>query len=182
MTNWFSADLHLGHKNIIEYCKRPFKDVEEMNGVITKNFIEKIKEGDTLYLLGDLSFNSQIIYRFLSNFQRINLHYITGNHDRKETLDTIKNHPITKSIYTMKNISVENIRITLCHYPMLRWYKSHFGSWNLFGHVHGRLNNKTIGKQYDVGVDNNNFMPISFQEIITIMKRQKDNEDLIEEK
>jgi calcineurin-like phosphoesterase family protein len=31
VTTWFTADLHLGHRNIIDYCNRPFRDVEAMN-------------------------------------------------------------------------------------------------------------------------------------------------------
>ena len=28
---WFTADFHLGHRNIIRYCGRPFRDVVEMD-------------------------------------------------------------------------------------------------------------------------------------------------------
>jgi len=31
MTTWFTADLHLGHCNIIDYCGHPFEDAEAMN-------------------------------------------------------------------------------------------------------------------------------------------------------
>ena len=30
MTVWFTADLHLGHGNIIRYCKRPFLSEAEL--------------------------------------------------------------------------------------------------------------------------------------------------------
>jgi len=53
------------------------------------------------------------------------------------------------------------------------WEKSHFNSWQLYGHSHGNLDD--IGKQYDVGVDANNFLPVSFANLKELMEAKKDN-------
>lgn len=45
--------------------------------------------------------------------------------------------------------------ITLCHYSMRSWNKSHYASWCLFGHHHGSL--EPYGLSFDVGVDCWNF-------------------------
>ena len=61
--------------------------------------------------------------------------------------------------------------IILCHYPMVVWDKSHRGSWQLFGHVHGMLDGdkRLSPNQMDIGVDSNNFRPISYQEVKEII-------------
>jgi len=60
---------------------------------------------------------------------------------------------------------------------MLEWNKSHHNSFHLYGHVHGVVDN--IGKTWDVGVDNNNFTPISLDEIREIMKNRPDNRNFL---
>lgn len=37
MTVWVTSDTHFSHKNIIEYCNRPFKDIYHMNETLVKN-------------------------------------------------------------------------------------------------------------------------------------------------
>jgi len=58
---------------------------------------------------------------------------------------------------------------------MRSWPASFHGSWLLYGHSHGRL--VDIGKQYDIGVDNNSFYPVSFEQIKEIMKAKESNID-----
>jgi calcineurin-like phosphoesterase family protein len=53
------------------------------------------------------------------------------------------------------------------------WNKSHLNSWQLYGHSHGDLD--PIGKQYDVGVDSNDFKPLSYEEIEDIIKKAPNN-------
>jgi len=78
---WFTADFHLSHKNIIQYCHRPFQDSDEMDEVILGNFNQKVQSGDILYFLGDLTFKGNVAANFFERFKDIEIHFIIGNHD-----------------------------------------------------------------------------------------------------
>ena len=55
---YFIADMHLGHDNIIRLCGRPFKYVEDMDAAIINNWNSRVKDEDTVYILGDIAFKS----------------------------------------------------------------------------------------------------------------------------
>ena len=80
---WVTADLHLDHKNIIKYCLRPFKTINEMNWTIISNINSIVKPDDTLYILGDFALGKKkkVAYWIsLINGYKI---LILGNHDRQ---------------------------------------------------------------------------------------------------
>ncbi|TFG17201.1 MAG: hypothetical protein EU531_03985 [Promethearchaeota archaeon] len=168
---WFTADFHLSHKNIIKYCNRPFKDVEQMDTVILTNLENSLESGDILYYLGDLTFKEEIAKEFFERFNDLKIYYIIGNHDNPKVLKIAKQNCV--SISNLMDIEIEGLFITLCHYAMRVWNKSHFNAWQLYGHSHGTLD--PIGKQYDVGVDNNMFRPISITQLIRIMTELPNN-------
>ncbi len=172
---WFSGDYHLSHKNIIQYCNRPFKSVDEMDNTIFMNLQTSVKSGDILYFLGDLTFDEYIAEDFFKNFRHIKIYFIPGNHDSKEVITIASEYCI--SVSELMDIVIENQPITLCHYAMRVWNKSHFNAWQLYGHTHATLD--PLGKQYDVGIDNNNFMPVSFEKIVQIMELQPNNTNYI---
>ena len=82
---WVTADLHLGHKNIIKptYCNRPFKNVEQMNDTIIKNWNSIVKPDDTIYVLGDFALGKKkkVAY-WISQLNGYKI-LILGNHDRQ---------------------------------------------------------------------------------------------------
>jgi calcineurin-like phosphoesterase family protein len=133
--------------------------VDQMDNIIINNINSKIQQDDILYHLGDFSLAKNLVsYR-----ERIvcqNIHLILGNHDKLKTEE--KKH--FKSIHNLSEIKYQNNLIVLCHYAMRVWNKSHHGSFHLYGHSHGVLPSQ--GKSMDVGVDSNNFFPISINEVI----------------
>lgn len=176
---FFTSDTHFWHSNIIKYCNRPFMDIEEMNEEIIKRWNDKIEKDDLVFHLGDFAFCGPSQYKTL--LERLNgkIILILGNHDWRN----IKEGYMSKfnGIYQQLRIKVDDQRIYLNHFPFLCYEGSWRGVWQLFGHVHsGPYNNgggldgprlkMLLPGQYDVGVDNNNFTPISYKELCTKVK------------
>ena len=81
---YFTSDLHLGHKAVIGMNDRPFADVEEMNTVLIENINERVKQNDTLYILGDLSFRIPLSQanELIQKIHCRNRYLLMGNHDK----------------------------------------------------------------------------------------------------
>lgn len=163
---YFTSDLHFGHENIIKYCSRPFKSVREMNSALIANWNNTVSKDDTVYNLGDMFFCGMEEATSILNQLNGNIIFIQGNHDHRYL--NLLGFP--RQIDRFKQ---GKIHIVMSHFCLRVWDKSHFNSWHLFGHTHGTL--KPIGKSWDVGVDNNNYRPISLDEVKAIMKNRPDN-------
>lgn len=172
MTYFFTADQHFNHANIIKFCSRPYTCVEEMDESLINNHNEVVSPNDVVIHAGD--------FTLIKNQKKIHKNYIHRLNGQHVFLEGSHD-------YWLKNTSRKNIwgkefdndiYIVVCHYAMRVWHRSHFNSWQLFGHSHGNL--PPIGKQHDIGVDNNNFYPVSFEEIAEIMKHREDNPNKIE--
>lgn len=175
---FFTSDLHCYHKNIIKYCNRPFNSVEEMNQAIIDNWNKVVPEDGIIFVLGDCVFGSRELWREIFSQLNGRKYLIRGNHDGKFTDKTIFDDELDqKLIKVVGDPEIPEQFIFLCHYPMLSWPQKERGSWNLFGHVHSINNNfngceKLSLQQYDVGVDNNNFTPVSFRQVKEIITKQ----------
>jgi len=160
---FFTADTEFNHKNIIEYCNRPFKSVNHMNESIVANWNSVVDKNDIVFHLGDVGRDCDELVSRLNG----NIIFVKGGHDHK--LDA----PLMKEIYIdgLKDEYGNKRLIVLCHYSMRSWNKSHYGSWHLFGHHHGRLD--SYGLSFDCGMDTNNFYPYSLEQIESKMKTLK---------
>jgi len=79
---FFVSDTHFGHANIIKYSNRPFRDVEQMNEALIKNWNNTVGPEDTVYHLGDVALGPWVEWDGL--LERLNGYkvLIVGNHDR----------------------------------------------------------------------------------------------------
>lgn len=157
---FFISDEHYWHTNILKYCQRPFASIEEMNEAIIERNNEVVGKNDIVIHGGDTTLLSQHKFQKTGILQRLNGQhtFLKGSHDRwlsGKTLTRWEKH-------------IDGIYVVVDHYAGRVWPRSHYGSWQLFGHSHGNL--EAWQNQYDIGVDNNNFYPISFEELIEIMK------------
>lgn len=51
---WMTADLHIGHANIIPFCNRPFANVVQMNEHLVAQ-TAKVQDDEWLVIVGDLA-------------------------------------------------------------------------------------------------------------------------------
>lgn len=186
MKLFFTADQHFGHKNIIEYCARPFITVEEMNSTLVSAWNKVVTNEDTVYCLGDLFFkaNRGLITYVMSKLNG-NIVLIKGNHDG-ELLKWINrtNFDIQKHDYL--EIKLDGKLAVLSHYPFLTWNQKEKGSIQLHGHCHEKIVSEHP-HQINVGVDSTDnlfliedkdyipWAPFSEDQIIRIIKRRELN-------
>ncbi len=164
MKYFFTADEHYGHARVLEYCKRPFSSVEEMDEEIIKRHNAVVSAADLVVHVGDFTLGKDAEpYIKRLNGKHI---FIRGSHDR-----WLKDAP---DIWAKQ---IDSQWVVACHYAMRVWPKSHYGSWQVFGHSHGGL--PPLGKQHDVGVDNNDFTPVSMAQLKVIMAALPDNPNLV---
>lgn len=163
--DWFISDFHIDDERMLSR-RHNFKSLEEMEIVLINNFNSLVKDEDTVWLLGDIVATKEDAMRVIAKLNG-KKNYIIGNHDRKWVYDKdVKT--LFNSIQEMSIIEIDDIPITLCHYPMYEWYKSKYGGVLIHGHMH----DEKISDEFylthcavDVSVEKTNYFPISWEDI-----------------
>lgn len=167
MAVFFTSDTHFSHANIIKYCNRPYDNVHEMNIDLMIKWNEVVSKNDTVYHLGDFSFNPIMQRDFLNG----NIILIRGNHDRNECIKLFEN------VYDCLTLQIGPYKCFLSHEPVgvgdPKFWKHDWRNkakgcdFFLCGHIHEKwsINKRNI----NVGVDVNEFKPLGELELIKIM-------------
>lgn len=190
---FFISDTHFGHKNIINYSDRPFGNFEDMDWQIVNNWNHVVGDTDVVYHLGDVAMGDSTrwdnILKSLNGYKIL----VTGNHDRifagekprqRERWDE-KYHEWFDEVYdNLTGLVLSNgTVVNLSHFPYdgdshaeerYREYRLRDdGTILVHGHTHShdvisRSNKDTI--QIHVGVDANNFTPVSEDQVINYIR------------
>jgi calcineurin-like phosphoesterase family protein len=175
MKNHFIADLHLDHEGVLAMSGRLFRNIVEHNDCMISQCNRYVPEGDRLFILGDVAWNS--VDNYLDRLVCKDVHLIWGNHDKNNFGKKFKT---AQDVLEIKiGPKPDQHKVFLSHYPHAYWPSSHHGSFHLYGHCH-RQREHTLDtffpgrRSLDVGVDNalhllGEYRPFNEDEIIAIL-------------
>lgn len=163
------GDCHFGHRNIIKYCNRPFKDVEDMTEKLIKNWNSVVGKNDIVYVNGDFALCGK--QKIIEIGQRLNgrKRLILGNHDqasietyRAASFEFVYNH----------HIVLEDFFI-VSHAPLVG-ISENCPFANIFAHVHDDPTYKDCScRSFCVSAERINYTPIWFEDIKALIKAQE---------
>lgn len=173
MAVYFTADLHLGHRNIIRHCERPFESAEQMDQRLIASINAVVGQRDTLYILGDftgpqMKRDEAIAYRGRIDCKHV--HLVQGNHDKD-----FRDAGCFESVSYYRKVKLGGRKVILFHYPIAEWDGKWHGAIHLHGHSHNRpeYNPRSIEQgilRFDVGVDANDYRPVSERAILELVR------------
>lgn len=145
---YFISDLHLFHEKCLIFDHRPFKNTEEMHNAIVSNWNNRITNADTVYILGDISMRGSNIelIKLVSSLKGHKV-LIKGNHDNisdyryQKLFEEITDYKVINTTLPIEENSKQRnqVKVVLCHFPILMWINQHRGYIHLYGHVHNSV-------------------------------------------
>ncbi len=150
---YYISDLHLFHENLNHRMDcRGFENAEAMNEYIRKQWQKKVKPGDEVIILGDVSFGTaEQTNDFLRQLPG-RLYLIEGNHDH-----VVKHRRFDSGIFgwikPYEELRDNKRKVVLCHYPVF-CYNGQYRvdeegnplTYMLYGHIHNTLDEVLVNR------------------------------------
>lgn len=165
MQTFFTSDLHFGHTNVIKYCNRPFASSAEMDEALIYNWNNRVSNDDRIYVLGDVFFCNESRAKYIMGQLNGEKLLVPGNHDRMIRRATPIQKLFDKILPDLHETTIDDTYVVMCHYPLVSWNRSYYGSFMLHGHCHNALAFDDSIRRLDVGVDAHDFKPVSWSEV-----------------
>ncbi len=140
---YYIADLHFFHEGLNDNMDcRGFLSVEEMNAYVLERWNAKVRPGDDVVILGDVSLGNAEQTSGLLRQLNGRLYLIEGNHDH-----VIRHRKFDASLFQWirpyEELRDNKRKVVLSHYPIFcyngQYRKGEHGeplTYMLYGHVH----------------------------------------------
>lgn len=181
---WFTSDTHFGHANIIRYCDRPFSSVADMRRGLVDRWNAVVGDDDQVFVLGDFALGRLEESLTVLGELRGAKHLLVGNHDRPFDPDPRRRAEWTGRYLAAGFASVTNGTVgyaLLGQHPVLMGHFPYHGDSLgedryaserpydaglpiVHGHVHTEW--RLSGRQLNVGVDRNDYTPVSEDDVV----------------
>lgn len=152
----------LGHKNIIDYCDRPFSSVEEMNEKMIEEWNNLIEKDDKVWHLGDFAFGSKDNVKNIISRLNGKIYLVKGNHDKMSNqwyrdigFKEVYDYPIIIDDF-----------VVLSHEPQSFICDNRVPYVNFFGHIHDSLMYDTYGpRHFCACTERHEYKPVSLEAV-----------------
>lgn len=178
----FYSDPHFGHRNIIEYTERPFKNVADMEKGFIERYNDTVKDDSVVFWLGDAFLCPvEMAEKIMAKLRGRKL-IIVGNHDKPKSTLLKLGFEVALDEAVMR---VADRTCRLSHYPYAganygpqgrkderyldRRPKKIKGELLIHGHSHYKKRSKET--MIHIGVDAWDYKPVSIEDVEALIKR-----------
>ena len=166
--DFFTSDLHFGHRNIIKHCDRPFSNVDEMNSALINNWNSMVNNDDRVIVVGDMFLcGKEIMPEIMSQLNGYKI-LVKGNHDL--SLKKMKEIGFDECHRKMSYTLPGGQRALVQHHPIP---EKLFSDHDLLIHGHIHISPKVRGKRINVSCDIWDFSPIQVNRLCGLVSTKK---------
>lgn len=169
--DFYTSDLHFGHRNIIDHCNRPFSSAEEMDDFMADTWNSQVLSDSRICVVGDLTLCSTP--RALDYIKRLRgaITLVSGNHDATFKKDSAVERYLAAGLVEVVDVlEFEDHRVS--HFPFKndpqeRYHSRRLvddGKFLIHGHVHDCWRQR--GRMINVGIDAWGGRLVSAEEIV----------------
>ena len=143
--NFYIADMHIAHENVIRHDGRPFENADVMCEELIRRWNDAVSPNDCVYILGDFAWKNAAGLQALIQLNGRKF-LVLGNHDKpneemKAHFEWIKDYAVIDDCGT---------KVVLCHYPIAHWYDQYRGAVHLYGHIHNTKDHTAFEKYREI--------------------------------
>lgn len=166
--NWYWADPHFGHDEIIVYCRRPYINSKRMEIDLVRKYRSVVDpEKDTVYIVGDLTLagpqHQGYVLHIINQLPGRKI-FVMGNHDKLNPFAYVDlGMESVHTAYDTGKYILHHDPAAAIMLPNRKW---------LCGHVH--IIFKKIRNIVNVGVDQWGYFPVNEEEIDKLFADERD--------